>query len=533
MAVRTGYGRRALPVCGAGRPDRAAGGWEALAIADDDGRGGAWAPAAGGQVMTPQPAAQPPQTSHLPGTAGGPSGPLRRVALIGATGSIGTSALDVVARHPDRLRFVALAADTRWPQICEAARRFSVEAVALRDPGAARAARERLSGSGIAVFAGAEGVERVAAWPSADVTLAAPTGLSGLLPVLAALRAGKDVALANKESLVSGGRLVTQAAAASGGRLLPVDSEHSAIFQCLQGRHAAGVRRLWLTASGGPFRAWSAERLAAATPAEALAHPTWRMGPRITVDCATLFNKGLEVIEAAWLFGLAVDAVEVVVHPQSIVHSLVEFVDGSMLAQCGVPDMRVPILFALSYPERWAWPEAPVLNLAATGRLDFEPPDPRRFPCLDLVRAAGRRGGTAPAALNAADEVAVARFLTGDIGFGDIPRLLSDVLDAHPLGADANLDAVLQADAAARSVAGVWRPRLHTPGWSRGPADGARSSGVAELSGASWIPHGTRADPDAGDPEPCGRDTVSEEAPTRGAAAPATPAPPLRGQDPA
>ena len=452
------------------------------------------------------------------------------MALVGATGSIGTSALDVVARHADRLRLVALAADTRWRPLCEAARRFSVEAVALRDPGAARAAGERLSGSGIAVFAGAAGVERVAAWPSADVTLAAPTGLSGLLPVLAALRAGKDVALANKESLVSGGRLVTQAAAASGGRLLPVDSEHSAIFQCLQGRQAAGVRRLWLTASGGPFRAWPAERLVAATPAEALAHPTWRMGPRITVDCATMFNKGLEVIEAAWLFGVAVDAVEVVVHPQSLVHSLVQFVDGSMLAQCGVPDMRLPILFALSYPERWAWPEAPVLDLAATGRLDFQPPDPARFPCLDLVRAAGRRGGTAPAALNAADEVAVARFLAGDIGFGDIPRLLSEVLDAHPLGSDAHLDAVLEADAAARSAAGAWRPRLHTPGWSRALADGDGPAGPSALPEAGGTTHDAQADPGEGGRGLCGRDAVSREAATRGLA---TPAPPRRGRGPA
>ncbi len=384
---------------------------------------------------------------------------LRRVALVGATGSIGRSALDVLARHGERLRLVAAAADSRWRDLVAVAERFGVEALALRDREAARCARERLAGTGVAVLEGEAGVQRVAAWPTADVTLAAPTGVAGLLPVLAALRAGKDVALANKESLVAGGRLVMEAVGAGGGRLIPVDSEHSAIFQCLHGRAAAGVRRLWLTASGGPFRTWSADRLAAVRPEDALCHPTWRMGPRITVDCATLFNKGLEVVEASWLFGVGLEAVRVVVHPQSLIHSLVEFVDGSVQAQCGVPDMRLPILFALSYPERWSWPEAPLLDLVRMGRLDFEAPDPGRFPCLDLVRAAAQRGGTAPAVANAADEVAVARFLSGEIGFADIPRLLADILDTHVAASDADVEAVLGADRWARAEAAAWRPR--------------------------------------------------------------------------
>ena len=367
--------------------------------------------------------------------------------------------MDVVARHADRLRLVALAAGAQWRPLCSAAVAFGVEAVALHDPLAAKQAAAWLAGTGIAVLAGPEGVEAMAAWPSADVALVAPTGVAGLAPTLAALRAGKDVALANKESLVAGGRLVTAAAAAAGKRLLPVDSEHSAIFQCLHGRQASGVERLWLTASGGPFRNWPAASLASATPAQALAHPTWRMGPRITVDSATLFNKGLEIIEAAWLFGLAPTAISVLVHPQSIVHSMVQFVDGSVLAQCAVPDMRLPVLVALSFPERWAWRDGPVLDPAALRRLDFEPPDRVRFPCLELVRAAAGIGGTAPAALNAADEVAVSRFLVGEIGFTDIARLLDDVLVHHDPASDTDLAAVLAADQTARAEARAWRTR--------------------------------------------------------------------------
>ena len=382
----------------------------------------------------------------------------RAVALVGATGSIGTQTLQVVAAHPQRLRIAALAAASGWEAVCATAVRTGAEAVALADPGAARQARARLAGTGVRVLEGSDGVDAVAAWPTADITLAAPTGIAGLRPVAAALRAGKDVALANKESLVAGGRLITLLAARYAGRLLPVDSEHSGLFQCLAGREGTGIGRMWLTASGGPFRTWSAERMRAATPEDALRHPTWRMGPRVTVDSATLFNKGLEVIEAGWLFGVPVDAVRVVVHPQSIVHALVEFVDGSFLAQCARPDMRLPIAYALSHPERWAQPDLPLLDPTRLGRLDFEPPDLERFPCLGLAYAAARAGGLAPAALNAADEVAVRRFLAGDIGFADIPRVLEDALDHQGGGDDGELAVVLEADERARMRAAQWRP---------------------------------------------------------------------------
>jgi len=403
----------------------------------------------------------------------------RAVALVGATGSIGTQALQVIAAHPDRLRVVTLAASTGWEAVCAAAVRMGADAVALADAGAARRARACLSGSGVQVLEGPDGVDAVAAWPSADVMLAAPTGIAGLRPVVAALRAGKDVALANKESLVAGGRLVTGLAARHGGRLLPVDSEHSGLFQCLGGRDGAGAARLWLTASGGPFRDWSPERIRAATPMDALRHPTWRMGPRVTVDSATLFNKGLEVIEAARLFGLPVDAVRVVVHPQSVVHALVEFVDGSFLAQCARPDMRLPIAYALSHPERWARPEVPVLDPMRLGRLDFEPPDEGRFPCLGLAYAAAAAGGLAPAALNAADEVAVRRFLGGEIGFDDIPRVLEDALGHHSDGDDGDLEAVLAADTESQARAARWRPDRRARGWASAARPDPRARGEA------------------------------------------------------
>lgn len=381
------------------------------------------------------------------------------MAIVGATGSIGSQALQVAGAHPEAIAAVALAAGGRWRELCAAAVRCGAEVVALEDPLAAGRAAAELSGTGIRVLAGPEGVEAVAAWPSAEVVLAAPAGVAGLRPVVAALRAGKDVALANKESLVAGGRVVTREARARGGRLLPVDGEHCALFQCLQGRPAAEVARLWLTASGGPFRTWTPAAIEAATPAQALRHPTWRMGPRITVDSATLMNKGLEVIEARWLFDVPAEAIGVAVHPQSLVHALVQFVDGTFLAQCAWADMRLPIAFALCYPHRLALPEVPLLDPTRLGRLEFEPPDPERFPCLGLAFAAARAGGVAPAVLNAADEVAVARFLGGDIGLGDIPRLLSDVLGRAGGGDDASVEGVLAADAQARRAASAWRRR--------------------------------------------------------------------------
>jgi 1-deoxy-D-xylulose-5-phosphate reductoisomerase len=392
-----------------------------------------------------------------------PHGAPRTVAIVGATGSIGQQALDVVTRSAGRLRAVALAAGGSWEPLCAAARRCGAEAVALADPRAAARAREELAGSGITVLAGDDGVAQVAAWPSAQVTLAAPSGLAGLRPVLAALEAGRDVALANKESLVAGGRMVVRLAAERGARLLPVDSEHAALFQCLQGRHAQSVRHLWLTASGGPFLRWPAAALEGATPAQALRHPTWQMGPRVTVDSATLANKGLEVMEAAWLFGTAPEAVRVLIHPQSVVHALVEYVDGSWVSQCAPADMRLPIAHALGFPERLPGPLGASLDLAALGHLDFEEPDGARFPALGLAYAAAAAGGGAPAAFNAADEVAVARFLNGEIGFLDIARLLAHVLDHRTAVDDARLEGILEADGQARRLAAAWQPALRIP----------------------------------------------------------------------
>ena len=379
----------------------------------------------------------------------------------------------MIARNGGRLRVAALAAGSRWREAADAAVATGAEALALADPAAAGKARTRLAGSGIQVLSGPEGVDAAAAWAGADVTLVAATGLAGLRPVLAAAATGRDIALANKESLVAGGALVTAAARHSGARLLPVDGEHCGLFQCLHGRDAGGVAHLWLTASGGPFRTFGARRLRAVTPQQALCHPTWRMGPRITVDCATLLNKGLEVIEASWLFGVATPAVRVVVHPQSVVHALVEFVDGSCVAQCSLPDMRLPIAFALGYPERWAQTAVPTLDLAALGRLTFEPPDLRRFPCLGLAYHAAELGGLAPARLNAADEVAVGRFLSGDIGFADIPRLLTHVVERLGAQGGDGLGGILDADAQARAAARAWQPRRTGVAAGRGKAVGS------------------------------------------------------------
>jgi 1-deoxy-D-xylulose-5-phosphate reductoisomerase len=396
------------------------------------------------------------------------TGQPRRVAVLGATGSIGRQTLEVAAAHPDRLRVVALAASASAAEVVAAARRHAVEAVALADPAAASAAEELLrrgDGRGAprpAVLAGPEGVCELAAWPTADVVVAAISGVAGLLPALAAVRAGRRVALANKEALVAAGPLLLRAAAASGAELVPVDSEHSAIWQALRGHDPSAVRRLVLTASGGPFRGRSRDEIEAAAPEAALRHPNWRMGPRITVDSATLMNKGFEVIEAHHLFGLPAEPgrIAVVVHPESIVHSLVEFVDGTLLGQFSLPDMRLPIQYALSHPERWGVEGlgARPLDLAGVGRLTFEEPDRAAFPCLDLAYAAAAAGGTAPAVLNAADEAAVARFLRGGLRFGDVPRLIASVVGEHRVMARPDIEDVLAADAWARRRAAEWQP---------------------------------------------------------------------------
>ena len=383
----------------------------------------------------------------------------RRVCLLGATGSIGASTLDVIARHPERFEVFALAARSSSDKLARLCARFRPAHAALLDAAAAVALRERLQAEGIAtqVHAGAAGLATVAALPEVDTVLAAIVGAAGLAPTLAAARAGKRILLANKEALVIGGALFMRAVHEGGATLLPVDSEHNAIFQCLPpgyDRHpdAAGVRRILLTASGGPFRRRPIEELAYATPAEACAHPIWSMGRKISVDSATMMNKGLEVIEAHWLFGAGRDAIEVVLHPQSVIHSLVEYADGSVLAQLGHPDMRTPIAQALAYPERI---DAGVarLDLAALAALSFEQPDLARFPCLALAFDALEAGGTAPAVLNAANEVAVEAFLGGSCRFTDIALACAGALDRVPAQRVESLDTALAADAAARSVA--------------------------------------------------------------------------------
>ena len=387
---------------------------------------------------------------------------MRRVTLLGATGSVGDSTLDIISRHPDRFEVAALAANSNWEKLAALCRRFRPAHAALLDPAAARKLAQTLAGEGIAtrVLAGTAGLVEVAALPDVDTVLAAIVGAAGLAPTLAAARAGKRILLANKESLVIGGALFMDAVREGGAILLPVDSEHNAIFQCLppgwtrDGGHL-GVRRLLLTASGGPFRARALADLVHVTPDEACAHPNWSMGRKISVDSATMMNKGLEVIEAHWLFGVAPDAIEVVIHPQSVVHSLVEYVDGSVLAQLGHPDMRTPIANALAYPERID-AGVPRLELAALAALTFEVPDLARFPCLKLAFDALRAGGTAPAILNAANEIAVAAFLAGRIGFTDIPAACAQTLSHVPVRPVATLDDALAADDEARRTAAHW-----------------------------------------------------------------------------
>jgi len=375
----------------------------------------------------------------------------RRIALLGSTGSIGRQTLEVVGALVDRFEIVALAAGRNVDLLAEQAARTSPRIVAVADQESA----ERLKGmvgSRIRVAWGTRGLVEAAVESGADLVVVAVVGASGLVPTLNALAAGKDVALANKETLVAGGRLVVEAQAQGGGRLIPVDSEHSAILQCLVGEERRTVRRLVLTASGGPFRTATAEEMRMARPEDALKHPTWSMGGKITIDSATLMNKGLEVIEAHWLFGIDYDRIDVLIHPQSIVHSLVEFADGSVKAQLGTPDMRLPIQYALCFPERVpvAWSE---LSLARAGVLTFEPPDLTRFPCLALAYEAGKLGGTAPAVLNAANEVAVEAFLKGQIGFMDIARCVETVMAAHTVEEAKDLESVLEADAWARQKA--------------------------------------------------------------------------------
>ncbi len=384
---------------------------------------------------------------------------MNRIAVVGSTGSIGCSALAVADAHPDRLRVVALAAGENVARFAGQVARYGPRAIALSTDAALGALRTELGRLGTdfsgAAAAGPEGLIAVATHPDADTVLFASSGTASLDAVLAAIDAGKRIALANKEILVMAGALVMERARRHGVEVLPVDSEHNAIHQCLDGRPLDSVARLILTASGGPFRSLSAAALRSVTPEDALRHPTWSMGPKITIDSATLMNKGLEVIEARWLFGLGPDRIAVVVHPQSIVHSMVEFRDGSILAQLGATDMRLPIQYALSYPDRWEAP-LPPLDLTTCGALTFEPADTARFPCLDLAFRALAGDPGLPIVLNAANEVAVAAFLAGKLPFTAIPEVIGGAMDAHDAGKRGpvrTLDDVRAVDASARGVA--------------------------------------------------------------------------------
>ena len=377
----------------------------------------------------------------------------RKVAILGSTGSIGRSTLEVVAHHQDRFEIVGLAAGGQVERLAAQVRAFRPQAVALAEAAAARRLEDELDGPVPEILVGPEGAAKVAVDTGADVVVAGIVGAAGLVPTLAAVESGRVVALANKETLVVAGELIMRRAAERGAALLPVDSEHNAIHQCLRSGERSEVRRLLLTASGGPFRGSTREQLERVTVEQALDHPTWNMGRKITIDSATLMNKGLEVIEASWLFGFSHDAIDVVVHPQSVVHSLVEYRDGSLIAQLGHADMRHPIQYALSWPDRLDGVCQEALDLCEIGQLSFERPDRRVFRCLDLAFAALSRGGDAPARLNAANEIAVEAFLEGRIGFLDIAGVIEDTLERSELGPASTLEDLLAADRDSRRVA--------------------------------------------------------------------------------
>ena len=389
---------------------------------------------------------------------------MKGIAVLGATGSVGVNTLDVIARHPGRYRAVALGAHRNVELLLQQIQQFRPALAALTDPAAARVLEQRLQGLGLPtrVLAGPDSLETLATLPEVDQVMAAVVGAAGLRSTLAAARAGKRLLLANKESLVMSGPLLMAAVRTNGCELLPIDSEHNAIFQCLPpgampGTTPEGVRRILLTASGGPFREWSLDAMAGATPDQACKHPNWVMGRKISVDSASLMNKGLELIEACFMFGVPPSKVQIVVHPQSVVHSMVEYIDGSVLAQLACPDMRTPIAYGMAWPERIE-AGTDFLDLIRTRQLDFVAPDPARFPCLALARAVADTGGLAPAILNAANEVAVTAFLERRLNFPDIPAVIESVLSKADMPAAAggeirSLDDVLQADAQARDLA--------------------------------------------------------------------------------
>jgi len=381
---------------------------------------------------------------------------VKKIILLGSTGSIGTQTLDIVARHPDRFEIVALAAGRKLSLIEEQIRKFRPKRVSVADAADAKVLREKFTKDGIEVLVGDEGNSSVAVSPEADFVVSAIVGAAGLGPTMKALESGKTVALANKESLVIAGEIMTRAARAKNVTLIPIDSEHSAIFQALAGNRRQDVKKLILTASGGPFFRKSREELARVSVEEALKHPNWSMGPKITIDSASLMNKGLEVIEATWFFDMPAVKVDVNIHPQSIIHSMVEYIDGSVMAQLGVPDMRCAISHAMAYPERVDSGVAS-LDLIKIGNLSFFAPDMDKFPCLRLAYEAAEAGRTMPAVLNAANEVAVARFLNREIGFSDIPELVARTLEHHQPFPLKTLEDVLEADTWARREAASLR----------------------------------------------------------------------------
>ena len=376
----------------------------------------------------------------------------RSVSILGSTGSIGKNTLDIISRQPGAFTVLALASRSDWETLVQQARHHRPAVVALYDEEAAHRTREALAGSGTSVLGGVDGVLEVASARQADVVVSSIVGAAGVMPTFAAVEAGKVVALANKEALVAAGRLITGEAQRTGAHIIPVDSEHSAVFQALMGHTRSDVRKVILTASGGPFFGQSPRFLDQVTPAMALNHPRWKMGPKVTVDSATMMNKGLEIIEARWIFDIPAEKIEVLVHPQSIVHSMVEYRDGSVLAQMGVTDMRIPIGYALSFPQRMDLPIQP-LDLAAVGKLEFHSPDPELYPCLALAYEALARGDSFPAVMNAANEVAVESFLSGSLPFTGISKVVRAIMDDPPEFDDSTLSGILRGDQLAREAA--------------------------------------------------------------------------------
>jgi len=396
----------------------------------------------------------------LGGSAGGWRRPrnieriaMKAISILGSTGSVGVTTLDVAGRFSDRFRVVAMAAGRNLDRLTEQVKRFHPELVSVATPELARELAARVGAQRVTVVHGLEGAIAVATHPAAKLVMSALVGAMGLRPTLAAIKAGKDIAFANKEVLVIAGELITAAVRENRVRLLPVDSEHNAVFQCLEGRGRESLKRVILTASGGPFRELAADSFESITVEQALKHPTWRMGSKITIDSATLMNKGLEVIEARWLFDLKAAEVSVVIHPQSVIHSMVEMIDGSVIAEMAIPDMAIPVAYALAYPERLPMTHLKPLSLAENSRLTFEEPDLRRFPCLRLAYEALAAGHTMPACLNAANEELVAGFLAGRVRFVDIPRHIEAVMQRHRNSAARTIEDLLETDGWARAAA--------------------------------------------------------------------------------